>query len=859
MNNNKLSEITSSNTKSHLFNDPYSNKINKEDFTLIWLDKTLDKDINDSRQISKLRQAVDDLKTYVDLNECENYIRSHEHENIVIVVSGTYGQHIVPNIHDLTQIKRIYVFCLNEASHIEWTKNYMKVNNNIFTQTEKLLESLKPYIRQYQQTLLIQKSIVDVENKTADFKWARLLIDTLIQLPPEPKAKLEMIETLRKHYHDNETQRKIIDEFDKNEKDESAVTWYTKETCIYKIVNRIFRQEQIDEIYNYRAFIKDLAEQLNQLYTDQLTLYRDEWGLSEITVYRGAGVGNHDIEVLKSNTGQLISFNGFLSTSPDEKLALSFLHGQFGSTDLTPVLFTYKIDINVNTTAFAEITEISAMNEGREVLFNPGAIFKIDHVKYDHTDKMWRVRLSSREKDFMVGQHYIKICMLERSSMNNLPLFASLLLEAGQIHKAEIFIARHFSENKPIDKETAESSNETLFLLGQLLREKGDYIGALDTYNKALDIWKETLPENHPDIAKSYNNIGLVYHKKGDYDNALDYYSKALHIWKETLPEKHSNIAKSYLNIGLVYHNKGDYDNALDYYSKALHICKETLPEKHPAIAKTYNNIGIVYHNKGDYDNAHDYCNKALDICKETLPEKHPDIATTYNNIGSIYQNKGDYDNAHHYCNKAVDIWKETLPENHPHIATSYNNIGSVYRDKRDYDNALDYFQKALDIWRETLPQKHLDIATSYNNIASVYRDKGDYDNALDHLQKALDNRKQTVPEKLADIAKSYNDIGSVYEDKRDYDTALDYFQKALDIWKETLPEKHPDIARSYSTVGLTYQNKGDCDNALDYLQKALDIWKETLPERHPRIAKCYNSIGLAYHIKCDYDNAHDY
>ncbi|CAF3945139.1 unnamed protein product [Rotaria sp. Silwood1] len=654
MNNTKLTDITSSNTESHLLNDPYSNKINKEDFTLIWLDKTLDKDINDSRQTSKLRQAVDDLKTYVDLNECENYIRSHENENIIFVVSGTYGQHIVPNIHDLTQIKRIYVFCRNEASHIEWIKKYIKVNNNIFTQTEKLLEALKPYIRQYQQTLLIQKSIVDVQNKTADFKWARLLIDTLIRLPPESKAKAEMNETLRKYYHDNPATLQFIDTFERNEQNESAIKWYTKETCLYQIVNRIFREEQIDEIYNYRAFIKDLAEQLNQLYIDQITLYR-EYGTSGVIVYRGAGVGNHDIEVLKSNTGQLISFNGFLSTSPDEKLALNFAHGQFGSIDLTPVLFAYKIDIDIDTTAFAFIPkEMRAIENESEVLFNPGAIFKIEQVEYKDEDKMWRVTFSLCEKDFMVGQHYIEISMLDSTSMNSLLLFGFLLLQAGQINKAEIFIGRHFSEYKEPAEEIAESSWTRLSLLGTLLLKKGDYIGALENCEKALDISKQTLPQKHPHIATSYNNIGLVYKDKGDYDNALDYCKQALDIWKQTLPEEHPDIASSYNNIGLIYQDKGDYDNALDCYKKAHDIWKQTLPEKHPHIAITYNNIGLVYKDKGDYDNALDYCKPALGIRKQTLPENHSDIATSYNNIGLIYQNKGDYDNALDYYKKGT-------------------------------------------------------------------------------------------------------------------------------------------------------------------------------------------------------------
>jgi tetratricopeptide (TPR) repeat protein len=46
---------------------------------------------------------------------------------------------------------------------------------------------------------------------------------------------------------------------------------------------------------------------------------------------------------------------------------------------------------------------------------------------------------------------------------------------------------------------------------------RGDYEEALSYYEKALEIRQKNLPPKHPDLAASYNNIGLVYGKMGDY------------------------------------------------------------------------------------------------------------------------------------------------------------------------------------------------------------------------------------------------------------------------------------------------------------------------------------------------------
>ncbi|CAF4659011.1 unnamed protein product, partial [Didymodactylos carnosus] len=81
-----------------------------------------------------------------------------------------------------------------------------------------------------------------------------------------------------------------------------------------------------------------------------------------------------------------------------------------------------------------------------------------------------------------------------------------------------------------------------------------------------------SLPPNHPDIATTYNNIGLDYFDQGDYEKALKSYEKSLEIELISLPPNHPDIATTYNNIGLVYDNQGDYEKALKYHEKSLEI-----------------------------------------------------------------------------------------------------------------------------------------------------------------------------------------------------------------------------------------------------------------------------------------------
>ncbi|CAF1465947.1 unnamed protein product [Adineta ricciae] len=97
----------------------------------------------------------------------------------------------------------------------------------------------------------------------------------------------------------------------------------------------------------------------------------------------------------------------------------------------------------------------------------------------------------------------------------------------------------------------------------------GDYAKALQYYEKGLSIQQQSLPANHPDLATSYNNIGLVYDHMGDYAKALQYYEKAT----------------SYNNIGLVYGAMGDYAKGCIFLERGREIAKQPLPATHPQLS----------------------------------------------------------------------------------------------------------------------------------------------------------------------------------------------------------------------------------------------------------------------------------
>ena len=278
-----------------------------------------------------------------------------------------------------------------------------------------------------------------------------------------------------------------------------------------------------------------------------------------------------------------------------------------------------------------------------------------------------------------------------------------------------------------------------LFDLGHLLRLLADYKRSLEYFQRSLAIATKILRKEHPDVARTYDEIGIVHRMKGEYRKSLEYHHLSLGITLKIYGEKHANAALCYNSIGINYHDLGEKKKALEYYQKSLKIWQTIHGEEHQDVATCYNNIGIVYKNWHEYDTALEYHLRSLAIRLKIYGDEHPEVAMSYTNLGNVYKWKNDYEKAMDFHHKALAISLKIYGEEHPDVAGSYNNIGDVYKQQGAYQKALDFHQKGFAIERAVFGEDHPRIAISYYNIAEILWRLKDTEKALEVMRKSGD------------------------------------------------------------------------------------------------------------------------
>ena len=494
------------------------------------------------------------------------------------------------------------------------------------------------------------------------FIHSQLLIDCLVRMKPSLNEKQEFVIFCKEHYKDNPTELEVVDEFERDYVPGKCLWWYTRNSFLFRLLNKALRVQNIDLLYLFRFIIRDLKEELEKNKCS-----------SPVHIYRAQRMSKDEIGMLQKSVGEYVSMNAFFSTSVDRQQAQSFFSSASLPDDVQEVFFKIDADPRLDSIKpFSDITRFSYYSGEREVLFMIGSIFQVTEMTRG-SDEIWNIRIKLCSENVHQLQSLFQH-MKKRlgTGATNLFCLGCVVHQMGKLNEAENYFQLCLS-GLSADHPSIAGCYQAL---GTVADDKGEFESSLKWYNKALEIVTKSLGPNHPDMATIHNSIGIVCRQKSDYGAARESCKKALTIRVKAYGQDHPLVAACLNNMASIYQEEKKYSKALEVYQGALMILEKHLPAEHPHLGRLHNNIGILHRSLGNYDKALEHYNCDLDISRKSLPPDHPDIARTYENIGALHEAKGDFEQALSYYNEAAKIFRQSLSSTHPNVV----KIGQVIK-----------------------------------------------------------------------------------------------------------------------------------------------------------------------------------
>ena len=324
--------------------------------------------------------------------------------------------------------------------------------------------------------------------------------------------------------------------------------------------------------------------------------------------------------------------------------------------------------------------------------------------------------------------------------------------------------------------------------------------------------------------------IGHAREDRSDWKGAKTAIEQALAIRRKTLPQNHPDLAKSLLHLGGMQAVMQDPAAGKKSMEEALAILRIALPQEDPLIASSLMGLGGVQLMLEQYPEAEKSFQEAVAILRKTPPKDEMDLGETLNQLGNVQLLLAKYPEAKTSFEETLAIRRKVLPKDHPDIARVLRNLGRLQVTLSEYAPAKKNLEEALGIDRKTLPKDHPDIAVDLFLLGNLQANLGEYVPAKKNLEEALGIDRKTRSKDRPDIAYSLGTLATIQIDLREFVPAKKNLEEALDIYRKTLPRDHPDIALGLSTLAMIQAILGEYAPAKKNLEEALAIQRKTLP-----------------------------
>ncbi|CAF4160591.1 unnamed protein product [Adineta steineri] len=352
----------------------------------------------------------------------------------------------------------------------------------------------------------------------------QLFLDILLRMTPLPTDKDEFIVECTKAYKNQPNIFQDIQDFSEYYEPKTSLFWYSRQTFLYPLVNKALRVENIDLLYLSRFFMRDIRDELVlRQHTKSVKVYRGQvMSLNEIIQLKSLFF--EDPTIMTSTNVRpreiYIAFKSFLSTSLKKSVAEFYVAGQPVPGDCL-VLFEINADPNVcdQSNSFAELGDSSAIENEEEVLFMLNSIFRITDIheeesKYiitlelcNNNDHTFKSVFESLKKDYG-GE----VAGYETEA--NLNSFATVLFNMHKYDLADKFFRRLYNELPPSHRDRARCCHN----IGNVATHKGQYKEGLRWLNRALELFQQFWPFDHPGPGITYHCIGSLYKSKRKYE-----------------------------------------------------------------------------------------------------------------------------------------------------------------------------------------------------------------------------------------------------------------------------------------------------------------------------------------------------
>ncbi len=264
----------------------------------------------------------------------------------------------------------------------------------------------------------------------------------------------------------------------------------------------------------------------------------------------------------------------------------------------------------------------------------------------------------------------------------------------------------------------------------QYLQIRGEVAAARPLFERARNLRRSLLGEDHPDTLESASNLALSLWELGQYEPARQLGEDTLTRCRRVLGEDHPHTLRSAHSLAISLSDSGQYERARQLGEDTFTRCRRVLGEDHPDTLRSAYLLVLYLWELGQYERARQLGEDTLTRCRRVLGDEHPDTLASAFILAAALRELGQYERARQLGEDALIRMRRVQGEDHPFTLRSATFLVVTLRELGQYESARQLGEDTLTRMRRVLGEDHPDTLRLAHSLAAAGGESGEHDQA---------------------------------------------------------------------------------------------------------------------------------
>lgn len=341
---------------------------------------------------------------------------------------------------------------------------------------------------------------------------------------------------------------------------------------------------------------------------------------------------------------------------------------------------------------------------------------------------------------------------------------------------------------------------------------------------RALAIREKSLGPEHLDVARSLYTLGRILWQAGEYKEAKDTWERALAIREKALGPTHAAVRILLANLAAVLTDMGDCAAALPLAERYVALLEKAYSPEHAFFGRGLNVLFRAHYCAGNFTEARRVLERSLAIKEKASGPEHASVASDRINLGQLLLEIGDLTEAKRNYELALPAFEKLYGPESAQVADSLGGLARVAASSSDNATARALQERALRNYEKALGPDHPELGMPLINLAITLAKTGEQAKAQPLYERALRLWEQSRGSESSFVAVALFQLAGLLQETGELPKARQLYERALAIQEKTYGPNHSAVAATLRGLAQVGAMTGEPDEAFSLALRADEV-----------------------------------